>query len=46
LARGETIADVSWQAGYRDLTRFYTQFRKATNTPPAACRKIIAPTGA
>ena len=43
LAKGESIADVSWQVGYRDLTRFYTQFRKATQTPPALCRKIVAP---
>ena len=44
LAKGESIADVAWNAGYRDLTRFYTQFRKATKTPPALCRKIVGPT--
>jgi AraC-like DNA-binding protein len=43
LAQGESIAEVSWGAGYRDLTRFYVQFRKATQTPPALCRQMVAP---
>ena len=43
LARGESIANASWDAGYRDLTRFYRQFRKATRSSPAVCRQMVAP---
>ena len=43
LARGEEIAAISHDVGYRDLSRFYKQFRKATRTSPGACRTIMAP---
>jgi AraC-like DNA-binding protein len=43
LARGETIADVSGRAGYGDLSRFYKQFGKRTQTSPGRCRSMIAP---
>jgi len=41
LARGEEIIDISQEVGYNDLSRFYSQFRKATHTSPAICRKQV-----
>jgi AraC-like DNA-binding protein len=43
LARGDSIADVSGDSGYGDLSRFYKQFRKTTRVPPGVCRGIVAP---
>ena len=43
LARGEPIAAVSADVGYKDLTRFYKQFRKVTRTSPGVCQTMIAP---
>jgi AraC-like DNA-binding protein len=43
LAKGESIADVSGDSGYGDLSRFYKQFRKTTSVPPGVCRNIVAP---
>ncbi len=44
LARGEEIINVSQEVGYNDLSRFYKQFRKTTNTSPGACKTIMRPT--
>jgi AraC-like DNA-binding protein len=41
LSLGEEIVDISLDVGYNDLSRFYKQFRKATDTSPAMCRKQI-----
>lgn len=41
LARGAAIADVSLDAGYGDLSRFYKHFRKSTKSSPGRCRKIM-----
>ena len=41
LARGEQIIDVSEDVGYNDLSRFYKQFRKTTNTSPGACKTML-----
>ena len=41
LSLGEEIIDVSQDVGYNDLSRFYKQFRKATKTSPAVCRKML-----
>lgn len=41
LSRGEEIVDISLDVGYNDLSRFYKQFRKATHTSPAVCRKQV-----
>ena len=41
LSRGEEIIEISQDVGYNDLSRFYKQFRKATHTSPAVCRKQI-----
>ena len=41
LSIGEEIIDISQDVGYNDLSRFYKQFRKATHTSPAACRRIL-----
>ena len=41
LALGEEIIDISLDVGYNDLSRFYKQFRKATRTSPAVCRKQV-----
>jgi AraC-like DNA-binding protein len=41
LSTGEEIIDISMDVGYNDLSRFYKQFRKATHTSPAACRRIL-----
>lgn len=41
LARGEEIVNVSQNVGYNDLSRFYKQFRKTTNTSPGACKTIL-----
>lgn len=46
LARGEEIINVSQDVGYNDLSRFYKQFRKTTNTSPGACKTIMRPTRA
>lgn len=43
LAKGGAIADISHDAGYGDLSRFYKQFHKATKTSPGLCRKIMTP---
>jgi AraC-like DNA-binding protein len=44
LARGEEIIQVSQEVGYNDLSRFYKQFRKTTNTSPGACKTIMRST--
>jgi AraC-like DNA-binding protein len=41
LSLGEEIIEISQDVGYNDLSRFYKQFRKATRTSPAACRKQV-----
>jgi AraC-like DNA-binding protein len=41
LSRGEEIIEISDDVGYNDLSRFYKQFRKATQTSPAVCRKQV-----
>lgn len=41
LARGEDIINVSLDVGYNDLSRFYKQFRKTTNTSPGACKTLL-----
>ena len=41
LARGEQIIEVSEDVGYNDLSRFYKQFRKTTNTSPGACKTML-----
>jgi AraC-like DNA-binding protein len=41
LARGEEIIDVYQDVGYNDLSRFYKQFRKTTNTSPGACKILL-----
>ena len=43
LARGEEIINVSLDVGYNDLSRFYKQFRKTTNTSPGVCKTILEP---
>lgn len=43
LAKGEEIVSVSQDVGYNDLSRFYKQFRKATNTSPGICRTLMKP---
>ena len=43
LARGEEIVNVSQDVGYNDLSRFYKQFRKTTNTSPGACKTMLRP---
>jgi len=43
LARGEEIVNVSLDVGYNDLSRFYKQFRKTTNTSPGVCKTILRP---
>jgi AraC-like DNA-binding protein len=43
LAKGEEIIQVSQDVGYNDLSRFYKQFRKTTNTSPGACKTIMRP---
>ncbi len=42
LSLGEEIIEISEDVGYNDLSRFYKQFRKATRTSPAACRKQVS----
>lgn len=41
LLLGEEIIEISQDVGYNDLSRFYKQFRKATHTSPAVCRKQV-----
>lgn len=41
LSQGEPIIDISHDVGYNDLSRFYKQFRKTTNTSPGACRETL-----
>jgi len=41
LSLGQEIIEISQDVGYNDLSRFYKQFRKATRTSPAACRKQV-----
>jgi len=41
LARGEQIIEVSEDMGYNDLSRFYKQFRKTTNTSPGVCKTML-----
>jgi AraC-like DNA-binding protein len=43
LAKGEEIIEVSQDVGYNDLSRFYKQFRKTTETSPGACKTILRP---
>lgn len=43
LARGEEIISVSQDVGYNDLSRFYKQFRKTTNTSPGVCKTMMRP---
>jgi AraC-like DNA-binding protein len=43
LARGEEIVNVSEDVGYNDLSRFYKQFRKTTNTSPGVCKTMLRP---
>ena len=43
LARGEEIINVSFDVGYNDLSRFYKQFRKTTNTSPGVCKTLLEP---
>ena len=43
LARGEDIINVSLEVGYNDLSRFYKQFRKTTNTSPGTCKTLLRP---
>ncbi len=43
LARGEDIINVSLDVGYNDLSRFYKQFRKTTNTSPGVCKTLLEP---
>jgi AraC-like DNA-binding protein len=43
LARGEEIINVSQDVGYNDLSRFYKQFRKSTNTSPGVCQTMMRP---
>ena len=43
LARGEDIINVSLDVGYNDLSRFYKQFRKTTNTSPGVCKTLLKP---
>ena len=42
LSLGEEIIEISQDVGYNDLSRFYKQFRKATHTSPAVCRKQVS----
>jgi len=41
LAKGERVVNVSQEVGYNDLSRFYKQFRKTTETSPGACKTIL-----
>ena len=41
LSTNEPIVEISHEVGYNDLSRFYKQFRKTTNTSPGACRDTI-----
>ena len=41
LSTGEEIIDISQDVGYNDLSRFYKQFRKNTQTSPAQCRTML-----
>lgn len=43
LARGEEIVNVSLDVGYNDLSRFYKQFRKTTNSSPGSCKTLLRP---
>lgn len=40
LSQGEKIAEVSLDAGYNDLGRFYKQFRKFMKTSPGSCKNF------
>jgi len=41
LSIGEEIIDISYEVGYNDLSRFYKQFHKKTQTSPAMCRALL-----
>ena len=41
LSLGQEIIEISQDVGYNDLSRFYKQFRNATHTSPAMCRKQV-----
>jgi AraC-like DNA-binding protein len=41
LSIGEEIIDISYDVGYNDLSRFYKQFHKKTQTSPAICRALL-----
>lgn len=43
LASGEKIAAVAQDIGYKDLSRFYKQFRQLTDHSPGVCRTILNP---
>jgi AraC-like DNA-binding protein len=45
LAKGEEIVNVSQDVGYNDLSRFYKQFRKTTDSSPGACKTILRAEG-
>lgn len=42
LSLGQEIIEISEDVGYNDLSRFYKQFKKATHTSPAVCRKQLS----
>jgi AraC-like DNA-binding protein len=39
LSMGQRIVDVSLDVGYKDLSRFYKQFRKVARMPPGSCQQ-------
>jgi len=41
LAAGEPIVEIAMDVGYNDLSRFYKQFRKKTQTSPGECRETL-----
>jgi len=41
LAQGEKIVNVSQAVGYNDLSRFYKQFRRTTDTSPGICKQVL-----
>lgn len=45
MATGQPIIDVSMDVGYNDLSRFYKQFHKVTQTSPAVCREMLKTRG-
>jgi AraC-like DNA-binding protein len=45
LSLGEEIIDIAYDVGYNDLSRFYKQFRKSTQTSPGNCREMLKRSG-